>query len=134
VVDILRGVKGFIANAQPTINPKTQRPYNFQNFKTQCAYLLAEYITNHKIAITEQDENYKLQLVEELEQLKTKDADKDGKLKIIPKEEVKSIIGRSPDYADCLLMRMYFELKKPIRNFTTQSAGGIKPFYPSIGI
>ena len=31
-------------------------------------------------------------------------------LKIIPKETVKDIIGRSPDYSDALAMRMFFEL------------------------
>lgn len=134
VVDILTGIKGFIANSQPTINPKTQKPFNYQNFKAQCAYLLSEYINNHQMAIRHNNEDYKLSLIEELEQIKTKDVDKDGKLKIIGKDEVKEIIGRSPDYADCLLMRMYFELKKPITNFTPQNVGGIKQYYPSLGI
>ena len=36
--------------------------------------------------------------------------DKDNKNKIVDKDTVKAIIGRSPDYADCLAMRMYYEI------------------------
>ena len=49
-------------------------------------------------------------LIEELEQIKRKNSDKDGKLEIIGKDEIKENLGRSPDLADCLMMRMYFEL------------------------
>lgn len=38
--------------------------------------------------------------------------DKDGKLKIVPKDEVKEALGRSPDIGDKFVMRMYFELLK----------------------
>jgi hypothetical protein len=32
----------------------------------------------------------------------------------MPKEKVKELIGRSPDYADALMMRMFFNLVKPV--------------------
>jgi phage I-like protein len=35
--------------------------------------------------------------------------DKDGKKQIMPKDKVKEVIGRSPDFSDTLMMRMYFE-------------------------
>ena len=38
---------------------------------------------------------------------------KDGKLKILQKEEVKENLGRSPDFSDSIMMRMFFELKSP---------------------
>ena len=38
--------------------------------------------------------------------------DKDGKLKIVGKDEVREAIGRSPDTADTFIVRMYFELLK----------------------
>ena len=53
----------------------------------------------------------KKRLIEELEQVKSRDLDKDGKLKIITKEEVKERLGRSPDFSDMLMMRMWFELQ-----------------------
>lgn len=112
VVDTLRGIKGFMGNRTPFDDQKTGKPANFQNLKAQCTYLLAEYVNNRKIAVRCDDEEVKALLTEELEQIKTLDADKDGKLKILGKEKIKEIIGRSPDYSDCLMMRMFFELEK----------------------
>ncbi len=112
VVDNLRGIKGFVNNSTAIENPTTHLAENFQNLKTQCYYLLADYINNHKIAIETQDEKFKAELVEELEQVKSKDADKDQKKRLMPKEEIKELLGRSPDYADALMFRMFFELKK----------------------
>lgn len=40
------------------------------------------------------------------------DIDKDGKYKLIKKEDVKAKIGRSPDYSDAIMMRMIYEVKK----------------------
>jgi hypothetical protein len=44
--------------------------------------------------------------------LKTYDTDKDGKLRILPKEKIKEHIGRSPDWLDIFIMRMYFDVKR----------------------
>ena len=35
--------------------------------------------------------------------------DKDGKKAVVPKDLVKAAIGRSPDFSDALMMRMFFE-------------------------
>lgn len=112
VVDGLRGIKGFIANTASLKDPKEvlDKLTNYKNLKSQCAYKLADYVNTHKIAARTEDEEVKGMLVEELEQIKSKDPDKDNKLSIISKEEVKEAIGRSPDYSDLFLMRMYFEL------------------------
>ncbi|NCC19286.1 MAG: phage portal protein [Bacteroidia bacterium] len=125
VVDILRGVKGFVNNSMAlqeredgkkleVIDGKLiETKPNYQNLKTQCYYKLAENINNHKIKISI-EEKYKPLLEEELEQVKTKDADKEGKLKIISKDEVKEMIGRSPDFSDNLMMRMWFTIQPQI--------------------
>ncbi|MCJ7447315.1 MAG: hypothetical protein MUO72_06480 [Bacteroidales bacterium] len=47
----------------------------------------------------------------ELGMLKTFESDKDGKLRILPKEKIKEHIGRSPDWLDVFIMRMWFELR-----------------------
>ncbi len=112
VIDNMRGIKGFVNNSSPLDNPITHQPENYQNLKTQCYYLLADYINNHKIGIETQDEQFKADLTEELEQVKAKDMDSDNKKRLIPKDEIKELLGRSPDYADALMMRMWFELKK----------------------
>lgn len=103
VLDQLSGAKGFTANSSATQG-------NFKSLKSQCGYKLAEYINNHKIAVTIEDATVKSMLVEELEQIKGKNIDRDGKMQLVPKEEIKDILGRSPDVCDTFLMRMYFEL------------------------
>jgi hypothetical protein len=50
-------------------------------------------------------------IVEDLEKIKGRGIDKDGKLKIVGKDEIKEHRGRSPDFADCLMMRMWFALQ-----------------------
>ena len=51
-------------------------------------------------------------IIQELEVVEMKDMDKDNKLMIISKDKIKQNIGRSPDFSDALMMRMYFELSK----------------------
>ena len=50
----------------------------------------------------------------ELEQVKQYNMDKDGKRTVLPKDKVKDILGRSPDFADTLMMREWFELKPQV--------------------
>jgi len=115
VLDLLPGAKGFIANTVPFMDENTEKPEQFSNLKAQCSYKLAEYINAHKIAISADiTQIVKDFLIEELEQIKTKDADKEGKRKIIGKDEIKEVIGRSPDYSDAMMMRMYFEFERPV--------------------
>lgn len=109
VLDQVPGAKGFMGNATPFVDTRTEKPENFQNLRAQCSYKLAEYVNQHKMAIVCEDQNIKDMIVEELENIKSKDADKEGKKKIISKDEVKEVIGRSPDFSDNLMMRMYFE-------------------------
>ena len=51
-------------------------------------------------------------IIEELDVVKQKNPDKWGKLQILSKEEVKLLIGRSPDFSDTIAMRMRFELNR----------------------
>ena len=101
--DYLR-CQGFVNNSRPLKNE------NYQNLKTQCYYKLAELINQGQIGISCPDVNVKNYIIEELEQARTKDADKDTKLQMIPKDTVKAILGRSPDYSDALAMRCYYEI------------------------
>ena len=123
VVDHLFGVRGFMANSSPlpTANEirskqsKAQHDFipktNFRNLKAQCGWKLAEMINEHKIAIRLPE--YRDKIIEELTAiLRDKEVDSEGKKQLRSKEDVKVEIGRSPDIGDCLLMRMWFELKK----------------------
>ena len=137
VVDGLRGIKGFVGNSTPLVRSdgKTNDRENYQNLKSQCSYMLAEKINEHGIAITDKEleEKYKDMIVEDLQQIKRKDPEKEGKLAVVSKEDIKDAIGRSPDIGDMIMMRMFFELVR-IKVFTMPTnPGGVRPFIPGIG-
>lgn len=111
VVDILR-CKDFVNNSKPL--PEQNKTVQYQNLKSQCYFHLAEKINNGEISIPNSE--HKQTIIEELEQVKRYKVDSDAKLAVLPKESVKMLLGRSPDFADALMMRMYFELKPIIKN------------------
>ena len=106
VVDMLRGCKGFINNSKPLL--VENQIVQYQNLKTQCYFKLAELIQSDKIYINCKEQTIIDEITKELEMVKRDKIDSDGKLQIISKEMVKASIGRSPDYSDALMMRMYF--------------------------
>jgi phage terminase large subunit len=109
VVDIL-GCKGFVNNSRPLPNPITYQDENFANLKSQCYFKLAERINKGGLYIDCNDIEIKKLIIQELEQVKQYNMDKDGKKAVLPKDKVKEIIGRSPDFSDTLMMREWFEL------------------------
>ena len=108
-VDILN-CRGFVNNSSPLENPISRTKDNFDNLKSQCYFKLAEKINSDEIFI-DCPSNFKQMIVEELEQIKQKSVDNDAKKGIIPKDKVKQLIGRSPDFSDMLAMRTWFEFK-----------------------
>ncbi len=52
-----------------------------------------------------------------------KNSDTDGKLAVISKKEVKEAIGRSPDFADSLMLRAYFNVKDSGQGFISLLTG-----------
>ena len=112
VVDMLSGCVPFVANKKPVF---TQSKQNYANLKSQCYFILAEKVNNGEIFISFSD--HKEKIIEELEQIKKDRDETDDKLRVIKKEKVKEIIGRSPDYSDAIMMRMYLTLlvRKGIR-------------------
>lgn len=132
IVDMMRGVKGFVSSSTPVPTrsairrqsvPGTSKSReggrivsNFENLKAQCAFKLAEMIQDHRIACRE--ERHRQEICEDLSVLRQKDPDSDGKLKLIRKEDMKRELGRSPDIGDTFLMRAWFEL---VREATDQN-------------
>lgn len=92
--------KGFVNNS---------KAFNqvYSNLKSECGYKLAEMIREIFIDCDMPDKEMSM-IRQELGQLKTFDSDKDGKLKIMPKEKIKEFIQRSPDWLDIFIMRMWF--------------------------
>lgn len=115
VVDNLH-CKGFLNNSTP-IEPRGKKT-NFANLKTQCYYFLSEFINSGSISVITFDDHVKKCLIEELEAVQLKEIDPEGKIRLVSKDDVKQMIGRSPDYADCLMFRMWFELKPQLEFFS----------------
>lgn len=112
-------LRGYLENAQPFVNnSKALNDENYQNLKTQAYFKLAEKINHDEIFINWTDQIVKELLIEELDTVKQYNADKDGKLSILPKEKVKEILSRSPDYADAMAYRMFFDFK-PNQDFSS---------------
>lgn len=112
------GIKGFVNNSRAIEEPAIigKEVKNYQNLQAQCAYKLAEIINSNSLYIQMAlSSEHKDEIVQDLEALESYDTDGDSKLKILPKEKVKEKIGRSPDWRDVLLMRVYFELDKPFK-------------------
>jgi hypothetical protein len=114
VVDIVR-CKGFVNNSKALKEENNNVEY--QNLKTQCYYKLAELIQSNKLFIDCSNADVQDIITKELEQVKRDKIDQDGKLRILPKEKVKELIGHSPDYSDALAMRFYFDLKQTFFTF-----------------
>lgn len=101
------GIKGFVNNA------KAMNDENYFNLQSQCCYKLAEKIESGELFINlELGTKYREEIIEEFEQLKTYKSDTDGKLRIIPKADIKDLIGRSPDWRDVFMMRAFFDYDK----------------------
>jgi len=114
VVDILK-CKGFVNNSKPL--PVEGQIVQYQNLKTQCYFKLAEMIQTDRVFVLCKESTIVDDITKELEQVKRDKIDSDGKLQLLSKEKVKSFIGRSPDYSDALMMRMYFEFQQSFFTF-----------------
>lgn len=129
IVDMMEGVHGFMGGRSPILKPKTDieekeeryanlpasylQRENYKNLRSQCYFLLADRVNKHSIKISaDLTELQKELIIEELQQIKREDTVADAPLQVVSKDDIKEAIGRSPDYADMLMMRMYFELIK----------------------
>lgn len=111
VVDQL-GCKGFVNNSSPILTPEEKQIRNYKNLKDQCYFELQSVIESWKMQLIVMNSDDKELIIEELDVVKQKNPDKWAKLQILSKEEVKLLIGRSPDFSDTIAMRMRFELNK----------------------
>lgn len=96
---------------------------NYKNLQTQCLYLLADKINQGELYVSaDLSTDQKQYINKELAQIQSKgDHDPDKKLECKGKAQIKQDIGRSPDYRDMFLMRIFFELRKTISLVTNWS-------------
>lgn len=104
VADQIKGVN-FVNNARPL------HEQNFINLKSQCYVKLSELFREGKLSLNILDPSVIEDLTQELLSVKLKDVDKDNKVAVQSKDEMKRVLGKSPDLSDALMMRMLPELK-----------------------
>lgn len=106
----ISGAKAFNNGGRPMTYKRKKEP-NYQNLKTQCSYRLAANIKAGRYWLkainTIEQRDY---VAAELDQIRSRDADKENKIALKRKEEVKRDLGRSPDWSDMIMMREFFEL------------------------
>lgn len=127
----LGGYVGFSGNDTTLEDPGTHIKENYYNRKTQFAYRFAERVNNEDVSIALGYENIyvdgaygsKIKLgdkvhdirdliKQDFKAIRRKDPDKDGKKKINAKDEQKSLLqGRSPDFFDGMMLRIWFDFK-----------------------
>lgn len=114
-------VDGFIKGAVPFNNgsPALNKE-NYQHLKAQCYYKSGarvgrgEYKVSEHVAhmMYDDKQTVRQRMIAERKAIKRDKADHDGKLRIIPKEQMKVILGGdSPDLMDAFMEREIFELQ-----------------------
>jgi hypothetical protein len=107
----LNGIKEFHGGAKPFDG-------EYYNLKSECGFKLAEVINKREIRVV-CTEAQREAIIRELGVLKQHAIDNDtGKKRIIPKEEMKQLLGHSPDYLDMLIMGMFLQIMPKYRGIT----------------
>ena len=86
---------------------RAKHPDKFMNMKAECYFKLAEMIEQNKVILPASNRET---IVKELDMIRRRHPDADSRLSVTSKEEIQRLHGMSPDYADMVMMRMYFEL------------------------
>ena len=108
--EIFQGASSPIEDKDSTEQEKEVLKKTYKNLRSQCFFMLAKWIKDWSLSIVCDDGDVKTRIVEELDVIQQRNIEKDWPLQIIPKEEIKKIIWHSPDFADVISMRVYFEL------------------------
>jgi hypothetical protein len=106
VADQLRGCINFMNNWRPFDDWQLR---NFANLKAQCYFKFKELAEKRKIRIYA-DWVIKDELSQELSNIQLKNEFTDQKIQLESKDDMKKRLWRSPDIADSLMMRMYYEV------------------------
>jgi hypothetical protein len=114
VADQLRWCTQFINNARAI--QRAWETKNFSNLKTQCYFKLQELAEKRMVRLN-MWWKHKDKLMQELSNILLKN-ENDQKIQLESKEDMKRRIWRSPDRADCVMMRMYYELRPATTNNT----------------
>jgi PBSX family phage terminase large subunit len=104
VADQIRG-KNFMNNSKPL------HDQNFANLKTQSYIKLSDLFKSGELSININNPDLLDKMTQELLTIKYKKLDQDTRIQITSKDDIKKLLGRSPDISDAMAMRMYYEIK-----------------------
>lgn len=120
-------IDGWLETSKPFINNSKALQVEgiteeYKNLKTQCYYRSGDKVRNAEIYIPDEigsimigDKTLKQRMIHERKAIKRDKVDSDGKLCIIPKDQMKEIIGHSPDVLDAFMMRALFDIVIPFK-------------------
>lgn len=109
VCDQLRWCVNFVNNWSAIQEQDEIR--NYANLKTQCYFKLKELMEKRMIRVNA-SWLIKEKIERELDNIVLKNVDAEQKLKLESKEEMKKRLWHSPDYADAIMMRMYWNITR----------------------
>ena len=115
VADQLRWCVNFVNNSSPILQKDELR--NYANLKTQCYFKLKYKMEKREMKVEASWEVLD-RIQNELDNIVIKDFEWENKVKLESKEDMKKRLWHSPDYADAIMMRMYWELNKSVSPIT----------------
>lgn len=101
------GCKDFLS-CKGFINGSKAVRDNYTNLKADCYFKLAELITENKLLLLKSDISLKNDIIKELEMVRRTNIGSEKKLSVTSKKN----LTHSPDIADAIMMRAFYELKK----------------------
>lgn len=141
----LKGMRQFVGSRSPLAtreqlkarkrdkhDPTGENP-NFTNLKSQAGFYLADMINNHATSSSLDDDSEII--IEDLTALLVQeDIEREGKLKLRPKEDVKNDLGRSPDHGDTYIMRSWFDLYEQAQKSDPEEGQRISSYYDKLAL
>lgn len=110
LVDHLRCV-GFISNSKQIKDENNKNAItNYQNLRSQCFFELSKKIKSKEIKICLENKEIRDIILKDLQSIKQ--SMKSEKLSIISKDEIKLSLGKSPDFADAIMIKMIYSFLK----------------------
>lgn len=112
-----------LPNVGQISNPLIPLITDYKNLRSQCIFTLAQLCNDHKIA-SRVTGRQKESIIEELSNYQNV-AVTDGKRQATAKEDVKEIIGHSPDASDTWVMRCFFVVKEKMLPYQSEEMGRV---------
>lgn len=117
-----RTAYAFVGNATPVteqkvskVHGRTQPRPQYFNLRSQMFFLLREKIEECLMYISKVTPDVQVLIERELRAVKKVETSTDQKLRVVPKSEMKTELGHSPDYADVISMRCIFDILPQIQ-------------------